>query len=174
MSAAISTSALVIAPMTEADVQEVAALEAESFPAPASMEQDRVSRLREELARPWSRAWVARVGGRLVAFVLLWNVVDEIHVLNLATRPGERRRGHARALLQHVLLIARATGMRHLLLEVRRSNVAALALYRQHGFGAVRLRRKYYDDDEDAVEMALSLDPATGENLPRMDEVVLD
>jgi ribosomal-protein-alanine N-acetyltransferase len=151
MAAALSASPPDIAAMTEADVGVVAALEAASFPGTATPETDRVARLREELARPWSRMWVAREDGQVVAFVLLWNVVDEVHILNLATRPDARRRGHAQALLRYVIQSARSSGMRHLL-----------------------LRRKYYDDDEDAVEMALSLDPVTGRHVPRADEVELD
>ena len=174
MSAALSASPLDVALMTEADVGVVAALEAASFPGTATPEGDRVARLREELARPWSRTWVAREDGRVVAFVLSWSVVDEVHILNLATQPDARRRGHARALLGHVIQNARSSGMRHLLLEVRRSNGPAIALYRREGFAATGLRRKYYDDDEDAVEMALSLDPVTGRTVPRVDEVELD
>jgi ribosomal protein S18 acetylase RimI-like enzyme len=43
-------------------------------------------------------------------------------------------------------------------LEVRRSNVAAIALYLEAGFAAVGIRERYYANDEDAVEMALTLD----------------
>jgi len=174
MCAALTTASVTIAGMTEADLQEVAALEGAAFPAGATGQADRVLRLREELGRPWSRTFVARADGRLVAFVLVWKVADEVHVLNLATQPADRRKGHARALLEHVLAGARGGGTRHVLLEVRRSNAAAQELYRRHGFVATGLRRRYYDDDEDAVEMALSFDPATGAVVPRADEVRLD
>jgi ribosomal-protein-alanine N-acetyltransferase len=47
---------------------------------------------------------------------------------------------------------------------VRRSNAAAIRLYRAFGFSASALRPKYYADNlEDAIEMNLVLDPATGE-----------
>lgn len=157
--------------MTQADVESVASLAGEAHASHA----ERVGQFQEELARPWSFAWVLRdAGGQPVSFVLLWRVADEFHVLDVATREGERGRGYARAALEHVIEEARASHVRHLLLEVRRSNVAAIALYRRLGFHATGVRSRYYPDDEDAIEMVLSLDIATGATLAGKDEVRLD
>jgi ribosomal-protein-alanine N-acetyltransferase len=115
--------------------------------------------LRVELERPWARLWVAREEGlEVVAFVVTWHVVDEVHVLNLATRKDRQRRGLAQALMEKVVAYGRRESVRHVLLEVRRSNVAAIALYEGLGFLAVGVRRRYYPDDEDAIEMALGLE----------------
>jgi ribosomal-protein-alanine N-acetyltransferase len=173
MSAAVSSARVAIVPMTEAELEEVAALEESSFSS-TSTREERMARLREELGRPWSHTWVARDCGRIVAFLLFWKVADEIHVLSVATARAERQAGHASALLRALIDEARTGGVRHVLLEVRRSNAPAIALYRKHDFAATGVRRAYYDDDEDAVEMALSLDPATGALVPRGDEVALD
>ena len=116
-----------------------------------------------ELERPWSRVWVVREMGEPRAFLLAWLVVDELHVLSVATLPRFRRRGMARALLEHAIAFAREHKVRTVLLEVRRSNVAAIRLYRAFGFSATAVRPRYYADNfEDAVEMSLVLDPATG------------
>ena len=109
----------------------------------------------------------------VVAFVVAWQVVDELHLLNVATRIDQRRRGIARALLGAVVAHARPARIRHVLLEVRRSNVAAIALYRAVGFFAMGVRARYYPDDEDAVEMVLAFDVDTGEIVARSDEVRL-
>ncbi len=131
--------------------------------------------LREELARPWARLWVARdEDGVPVAFLIAWHVADELHVLNVATRADQRRRGIARALLDRAVAYSRARAVKHVLLEVRRSNRAAIALYRAVGFFAMGVRARYYPDDEDAVEMVLMLDPETGSVVPHPDEVRLD
>ena len=135
--------------------------------------------IREELTRPWSRLWVARGGmddpEALIAFVLAWHVADELHVLDVGTLPALRRRGVGRAMMEHALAYARAEKIRVLLLEVRRGNVPAIKLYRSLGFTALNLRRGYYSDNgEDAVEMILGLDPATGRALPALDEFVID
>jgi ribosomal-protein-alanine N-acetyltransferase len=133
------------------------------------------AQLRDELARPWSRLWVAREeDDTVVAFVVSWHVADELHVLNVATREDRRRLGIARTLMDGVVEYARVQRMRHLLLEARRSNRAAIALYRSLGFFAMGIRARYYADDEDAVEMVLMLDPDTGAVLPHEDEVRLE
>lgn len=131
----------------------------------------------QELARSWARLWVARADTRTdaVAFLLAWDVADEVHVINVATHPDHRRRGAARALMEAVLEHARSRRARLVLLEVRRSNRAALCLYRAQGFSAIGLRRGYYaDTSEDAVEMMLAFDPDTGRALPGKDELPLE
>lgn len=129
-----------------------------------------------ELGRGFAKLWVARPDLRAdaAAFLLAWDVADEVHVIHVATHPESRRRGAARALMGALLDHARARRSRLVLLEVRRSNRAAIALYRAHGFCAIGIRRGYYNDtDEDAVEMMLALDPETGLALPGRDELSL-
>jgi [ribosomal protein S18]-alanine N-acetyltransferase len=161
--------------MTDGDVVAVAAIE------PSAQTEE--ARLREELARPWARLWVARDergergergDGAVVAFLASWHVTDELHVINVLTRADRRRTGIARALMQTLVAYGREKRARHVLLEVRRSNDGAIALYRSIGFFATGVRARYYDDDEDAVEMVLSFDPKTGEVAFHEDEVRLD
>jgi ribosomal-protein-alanine N-acetyltransferase len=153
--------------MKEGDLRAVAAIEG-----PTRMDE---AQLRDELARPWSRLWVAREADEgIVAFVVAWHVADELHVLNVATREDRRRRGIGRALMTEVVAYARHAHVKHVLLEVRRSNAAAIALYRGAGFFAMGVRARYYPNGEDAVEMVLMLDPETGEIVPHADEVRLD
>ena len=152
--------------MRETDVEVAASIDAD-----APVDPDH---LREELARAWSRLWVVREGDTPIAFVASWHVSDELHVLNVATRADRRRRGVGRALMDEVVGYAQANGVQHVLLEVRRSNRAAIELYRRVGFFAMGIRSRYYPDDEDAVEMTLLLDPATRQVLAHEDEVRLD
>ena len=130
---------------------------------------------RGELERPWSHSWVARdERGDVVAFVIVWHVVDEVHVLHLATRVDRRRGGVGRRLMDEVIAFAREKRAQHLLLEVRRTNHPALALYRSLGFYASGVRARYYADDEDAIEMILAFDPLTGDIVNRADEVSVE
>jgi len=130
-----------------------------------------VDRLREEQTRSWSRCWVARDGERVAGYLMAWHVADELHVLDVATHPTQRRRGVARALLEEARRYAVSRRLVQVLLEVRRSNAAAIALYKGGGFFARNVRRGYYSDGEDAVDMALLLEPGTGRTLARADEV---
>jgi ribosomal-protein-alanine N-acetyltransferase len=130
--------------------------------------------IHEEAARPWTRLWTLSIAaGEPAAFLVGWHVADELHILDLATAPSARRRGFASTLLVRALAYAAEHRVRLLLLEVRRSNEAAIALYRKHGFSIFGIRKAYYaDNDEDALEMAVVLDPATGQVLPRPDEPI--
>lgn len=125
--------------------------------------------------RPWTRAeyereladparcflYVAREHGATIAYCSFWRIFDEIHVNNFAVHPAARRRGVGRALLGHVLAEAAALGAPHATLEVRASNVAAIALYESAGFVRAGLRRGYYTHPvEDALVLWRRMPPA--------------
>jgi len=123
----------------------------------SGLESARVLReasLREELSRPFSRLVVAR-GDRkeILGYALSWHVVDELHLLNVAVAARARRQGIGRALMDDLLAYGRGHAIGRVLLEVRVSNAAAIALYTSLGFSRFNVRERYYDDGEDAVEM---------------------
>jgi ribosomal-protein-alanine N-acetyltransferase len=119
--------------------------------------------LRRELLHEWSTVLLAtearpRPGGgeaeAILGFVIFWLVHDELHVLNVAVAAEERRRGVARALMRQAEERARQNGARIATLEVRRSNAAAIELYRSMGYREVGVRPNYYaDEGEDAIVM---------------------
>jgi [ribosomal protein S18]-alanine N-acetyltransferase len=160
---------VVIDRMREADVPAVVAIDASSLGSSAWDD----AQVRDELQRSWAHLWVVRDGDTPIAFLATWHVADELHVLNIATDERFRRRGYARGLLRHALGFAVERRVRLVLLEVRRSNRAAIGLYRSFGFVAMGLRERYYSDDEDAVEMLLRLDDE-GRPVPAADEVTLE
>jgi ribosomal-protein-alanine N-acetyltransferase len=142
----------------------------------ASMDEDtrmNEEHLRAELGRTWARTWVAREGNDVVGYLLTWHVADELHVMNVATRADRRRRGIGLSLMNAAIAYARDRDVKHVLLEVRRTNHAAIRLYRRVGFFAMGVRARYYPDDEDAVEMVLLFDEKTREILKHPDEVRL-
>ncbi|WP_438039456.1 ribosomal protein S18-alanine N-acetyltransferase [Sorangium sp. So ce128] len=157
-----------------ADAADEAALDEIDAVASAAFDVPQFS-AREELRRPWTRCWVAREERRALAFLIAWHVADELHVLNVATCPAARRRGLATALMNRSLEYAQQQQVRLILLEVRRSNRAAIRLYRKLGFTAMGVRPRYYSDNgEDAIEMVLTLDPATGAVQPGHDEIRIE
>lgn len=147
--------AFVIEPMRAEDIDAVMRIETACFPTPWTADM-----FVQELQRPQANISVLRRvdDGNVVAFINHWSVLDELHLLNVATLPEERRRGHGKHLLEHMFLCARASGCRVVMLEVRRSNEAALGLYRSFGFVSVGVRPGYYSDNgEDAILMNLHL-----------------
>jgi ribosomal-protein-alanine N-acetyltransferase len=146
---------ILIEPMSSRELAEVLAIEVASFGTPWTQEM-----FENELARrDLSEAFVACLSDAgtpppVVGYICAWVVGDELHINNLAVDPHWRRRGIARALLDAALERGRVRGARRALLEVRASNVEALALYRRHGFEVAGIRKGYYDHPvEDAVVM---------------------
>lgn len=153
-----------IAPMAQADLEQVLEIEQHAFRSPWSHQI-----FIEELAREWAYLDVLRERDkdgsvRIVAYCNYWLVRDEVHLLNIATHPDHRRRGHGRALMTHITDFARRHACRYVTLEVRRSNQAAIDLYRAFHFQPVGVRKKYYvEDQEDAIVMLLELPGAGAE-----------
>ena len=92
-------------------------------------------------------------GDYIAGFVGLWFVLDETHVVIIALRDKDRRKGIGEQLIISALEHAVANGTRVVTLEVRESNEAAIELYLKYGFQKVGFRRQYYADGENAVIM---------------------
>ncbi len=140
--------------MQPGDLDQVVAIERLSFTMPWS----RAAFLYEMEQNQVARCYVMRDGGRVLGYICLWEVADEMHITNIAVHPEERRRGIGRAMLGQVLAEARQRALRLVVLEVRPSNVEARALYESFGFRVVGRRRGYYyDTGEDALVMQAAL-----------------
>jgi len=94
----------------------------------------------------------------VMGFAAAARILDEAEVRNLAVGEPHRRRGVAKALLEALHDRLRASGVRHVYLEVRPSNQAALALYRSAGYVEQSRRKDYYQEPaEDALVLSLEL-----------------
>lgn len=141
-----------ITPMTAARLSQVAALEKICFPADPWSE----ALFRAALDDP--RAAILLAEGKnseILGYAVLFTVLDEGNLDNIAVAPAHRRHGVADALLGAVVRFGREH-LSTLTLEVRASNAPAITLYEKHGFAAVGRRKNYYTDPkEDAVLMTL-------------------
>jgi len=114
---------------------------------------------RDSLAAGYDAA-VLEFGGHLVGYRVTLIAAGEAHLLNLSVAADWQRRGYGRQLLLASMLDARRAGAGVMLLEVRPSNLAAIALYASAGFQGVGTRRDYYPADggrEDARVMSVAL-----------------
>ena len=146
------------------DLDEVMVIERAAFRHPWSTEL-----FRRELEHDWSTILIcvepltsAAGGGRaterIVGFLIYWLVHDEVHILNVAVAPEQRRKGIARMLMLETEKRAHQASATLMTLEVRRSNQGALDLYREFDYRAVGVRPNYYvDEGEDAIVMIKEL-----------------
>lgn len=96
----------------------------------------------------------------MAGYAVMMLAVDEAELLDIAIDKAHQRKGIGRKLLEAMLSLARHENMRRMVLEVRASNQAAIALYRASGFEQIGLRRDYYpatNGREDAILMGKGL-----------------
>lgn len=156
MNPSTRTLSLRLRPMTEADLEGVLAVEQAAYAFPWSRQ------IFSDCLKVRYSCWVGEVAAAIVAHAVMGIAVDECQIFNLCVHPQWQGQGIGRALLRHLLQVARRRGAKTAFLEVRVSNAPALALYRSEGFCEVGLRRGYYpapQGREDALVMALELLP---------------
>lgn len=148
---------VLIRPMMEIDLPEVAAVEQSSYAFPWS----------ENIFRDCLRVgYICRaldLAGRVIGYGIMSVGAGEAHILNVCVRDEFRNLGFGRRLLEHLLERAAATGVGEAFLEVRPSNLAAIRLYQRLGFEQIGIRRGYYqapDGREDAIVLKHDLKAA--------------
>lgn len=146
-----------LVPMTMEHIPQIAALERACFSHPWSEQA-----LQNEL---WNDSAVIIVAegedGTVLGYAGLQTVLDEGYINNVAVDEQYRRQGIADELIAAFVRFGRAK-LAFLTLEVRASNVPAIALYVKHGFVEAGRRKNYYDDPkEDAVLMTLEFTDGT-------------
>lgn len=133
--------------MENCHVSQVAELEKLCFDDPWSERS-----ISSELTNPLSLWLVAVDCEKLCGYVGSQTVLDETDMMNVAVHPDYRRKGVAESLIRTLIKWLRKKGSRSLSLEVRASNVQAIALYRKLGFSQVGKRPNYYRNPrEDAL-----------------------
>ena len=141
-------------PMIEADLESVVAVEnsIQAFPWTLGHFQDSL--------RAGHECWLQRETGELMAYSVTMPVVDEVHLLDIGVAKQHQRAGVGARLLGYLCERARSQQMVRMLLEVRPSNLAAIAFYDRFSFSEIGRRRNYYpamQGREDAIVMAKSL-----------------
>ncbi len=145
--------------MQVSDIEDVMAIERESFPSTWSP-----AGYRHELTANHQAHYVvleheeAAGATRLIGYAGHWIVADEAHISTIAVAPAWREKGLGALLLLWMIYHAESRDASLVSLEVRASNEAAQSLYAGDGFVVVGRRRRYYrDTGEDALLMDLDL-----------------
>jgi len=136
--------------MRLADVEAVVAIESQAFTSPW-----KASTFHALLERPSAELWVMEEDeAGVVGYAVVWCILDQGEIANIAIRGDRRGRGLGARLLKEMLAVARKRGVKTMYLEVRVSNAAARTMYERFGFHQVGTRRDYYElPREDALVM---------------------
>lgn len=146
---------LVIRRMGEGDIDEVYGIEEDLFPLP----WPRRSFVFEVGNTRATYAIVATQKNAIIGYAIGWFIERELHIGNIAVRRDRQGAGFGRELLEDLMREASTRQASYITLEVRASNVKAIALYRRYGFEGIAIKRQYYTDNgEDALVMLAELD----------------
>jgi [ribosomal protein S18]-alanine N-acetyltransferase len=151
-----------LVPLSSRHLDDVTAIERESYtnPWPRSAFEYEIDK------NPVSFCLVAlstEASNELAGYCISWIVFEYLHIQNVTVHPAHRRRGLGRFLLARAFEEGISRGATVALLEVRRSNLAALDLYLELGFREAGTRKDYYSRPrEDAVLFERELTAGTG------------
>jgi [ribosomal protein S18]-alanine N-acetyltransferase len=137
------------------DVPELLEIEDAQFPEPWTR-----SMMLDEISNVETRRYTVAVEGRkVIGYLGVMFVMDELHVNTLGTLPGHEGRGVATSLMNDAWAVAKEKGARRATLEVAVSNTRAQELYFRFGFSPVGVRKNYYERTrEDALILWAELD----------------
>lgn len=134
--------------LSKSDLETLVTIEQATYPDPWG---------RDMLSCAWTQPSCGGIkftsNGETCGYLMTLTVPPEMEVLNIAVSQKFRRQGIAREMMAWVLEEGKRRGCTDVFLEVRVSNVAAIKLYESFGFSAIRTRKKYYRDKEDALVM---------------------
>tara|TARA_B100000900_G_scaffold187105_1_gene158574 strand:- start:30 stop:461 length:432 start_codon:yes stop_codon:yes gene_type:complete len=99
------------------------------------------------------RLWIYEVDNDIVGFIIDMRHKDEISLLNIAIHKCLQGMGHGLKMLKKY--IKSLPGKYSIYLEVNKNNIKALNMYAKLNFVRVSIRKSYYTDGGDAINMQL-------------------
>jgi len=107
---------------------------------------------KNELLNPNSKYIVAKSNNKIIGFAGLWKSVDDVHITNIVTAKKYRKQNIGSLMLSELIKMAKnEQNITSITLEVNTNNIPAQKLYEKFGFKVVGLRKKYYNNIDDAI-----------------------
>lgn len=114
--------------------------------------------LKNELLNPNSKYFVAKISNKIVGFAGVWKAIDVLHITNIVTEKSFRNKGIGTIMLNKLLDYAKTdNSINSITLEVNEKNIPAQKLYKKYNFEIVGLRKKYYNNIDNAIIMTKQL-----------------
>lgn len=132
-------------------IEEIGQMEMEIFPDPWS-----VSEIRSTVKQSHSFCVAAMEEKEVIGYFLCYYVLDECELARIAVRKERRREGVGQRLFDEMDRICQEKQLTTILLDVRKSNEAAIGFYEKNGFSVDGERKLYYGgkNPEDALLMS--------------------
>ena len=113
-----------------------------------------INNLKNDFSNPNSTYLIAKVENEIVGFAGFLKICDEANIMNIVTKKNKRNLGIGSKLLEKIILYAKNRNCKSITLEVNEHNNIAIHLYEKYNFKRIGLRKKYYNNTDDAILMA--------------------
>lgn len=108
---------------------------------------------KSELENKNSKYIVAKLNSEIVGFGGIWFSVDDIHITNIVVKKSYRNKKIGTLILNALVKMCKNQTQKCITLEVNSNNIPAQKLYENFGFKTVGIRKKYYNNTDDAIIM---------------------
>ena len=112
---------------------------------------------KSELENENSKYVVAKNNDEIVGFAGIWISIDEAHVTNIVTKKDLRKNGIGSTPLEELINLSKTLNLVSITLEVNENNLDAIKLYEKFGFEKLGIRKKYYNNTDNALIMTKKL-----------------
>lgn len=111
--------------------------------------------LKQELENGKSKYFVAKQENEIVGFAGILLIIDQVNIMNIVVKKDKRNFGIGSLLLEEIIRYSKIHNATSITLEVNEKNIPAIKLYEKYGFKQVGLRKKYYNNEDNAILMDL-------------------
>ena len=139
--------------MRTEDLDEILKIEEEAFPRPWPGDYF----LSEMNGENFGEVYVDRIDGHVVSYGNIRYMFENCDLTRIGVRKDLRHRGYGRKMLKHLIRTAEEKGCEFMHLEVDVNNTEAVKLYEKNRFMTMRTRKNYYENGDDAYDMARGL-----------------
>ena len=100
-----------------------------------------------------SKYIVAKIDNEIIGFAGVKIIFNEADIMNIAVKKNKRNLGIGSFLLEKLIEIATNLNCNDITLEVNENNLPAIHLYEKYHFERIGLRKKYYNNTDNAILM---------------------
>lgn len=113
--------------------------------------------LKDDFCCDNSQYIVAKIHNEIVGFAGIKVILDEANIMDIAVKIDKRKIGIASMLLEKLFELSRLSNCSFITLEVNENNIPAICLYEKYLFNRIGLRKKYYNNTDNAILMKKNL-----------------
>lgn len=138
--------------MLETDIEEVSKIENDVFTDPWP-----IKFFKEDLNNENAKYYLLKDNDEIIGYAGIWFMFENCDLVNIAIKKDRQGNKLGEKLLKLIIAEAIKENCEFMHLEVKPSNTKAYNLYKKLGFIETRVRKGYYEDGSDCIDMVKGL-----------------